>query len=66
MPIYDFKCDRCGHVFSVLTSLQERDKVACPQCQSKEVRQIISACSVRSGGGCSSSGGFDSGSWRGG
>lgn len=62
MPIYDFKCEKCGHVFSVLTSVRERDRVVCPQCQSAEVRQLISSCSVRTGGGCSSGG--DSGSWK--
>lgn len=68
MPIYDFKCEKCGHTFSVLTSLQEREKVICPQCQGKEVRQLISACAVRvgGGGGCSSSNGAGSGAWRGG
>jgi len=66
VPIYDFKCEKCGHTFSVLTSLQERDKVVCPQCRSKEVRQLISACAVRTTGGCSSGSGFSSGSWRGG
>lgn len=68
MPIYDFKCEKCGHTFSVLTSYQERDKVVCPQCRSKDVHQLISACAVRTKGGCSTGGGTGtgSGSWRGG
>jgi len=70
LPIYDFKCEKCGHTFSVLTSFQERDQVVCPQCRSKDVRQLISACAVRTkGGGCSTGSagaGSGSGAWRGG
>lgn len=46
MPIYDFRCRDCGHRFTVLIQLSERDRVGCPRCRSKDVRQIISPFSL--------------------
>jgi putative FmdB family regulatory protein len=56
MPIYDFRCSKCGHKFTVLTGMSERDRVVCPQCGAKEVEQLITGCSVRTGSGCSGGG----------
>lgn len=53
MPVYDFKCEKCGHTFNVLVSIKERDKVTCPSCRSDQVQQLITCCSVRVGAGCS-------------
>jgi len=50
MPTYDFQCSRCNHKFSVLTSIAEKDKVVCPKCRSKEVRQLFTGCGVNLGG----------------
>ncbi|MFZ5645740.1 MAG: FmdB family zinc ribbon protein [Bacillota bacterium] len=66
MPIYDFRCKKCRHKFTVLTGISERDRVECPQCRSKEVEQLISACSVRSGSGCSGPGGSGNTGFKGG
>lgn len=32
MPIYDYKCARCGHRFDLLRSVSARDDVKCPKC----------------------------------
>ena len=32
MPIYDFKCDKCGHRFELFTSISRRSQAACPKC----------------------------------
>ncbi|MFZ5633070.1 MAG: FmdB family zinc ribbon protein [Bacillota bacterium] len=53
MPFYDFRCKKCGHRFTVMTGMSERDKVTCPECKTKEVEQLITGCSIRSGSGCS-------------
>lgn len=55
MPYYDFRCKKCGHRFTVLTGMSERDKVTCPECKTREVEQLITGCSVRTGSACSSS-----------
>ncbi|MBE3589133.1 MAG: zinc ribbon domain-containing protein [Thermoanaerobacteraceae bacterium] len=53
MPIYDFRCEDCGHKFTLLMGISERDKVTCPRCGSKKVSQLITGCAVQvKGGGC--------------
>ena len=52
MPIYDFRCSKCGHKFTLLTGMSERDKVVCQECGAKEVEQLITGCLVRTGSGC--------------
>ena len=32
MPIYDFKCDKCGHRFELFTSISRRTQAVCPKC----------------------------------
>ncbi len=54
MPVYDYKCDKCGHRFSQMVTIEERKNVSCPECRSKEVKQIITGCAINTGG-CGSS-----------
>ena len=41
MPTYDYLCRQCGHEFTRIMSISEYEaaKVACPQCNSPEVKQ---------------------------
>lgn len=33
MPFYDYKCEKCGHQFEAMRSMQERnDPIQCPNC----------------------------------
>lgn len=50
MPTYDFRCGECGHKFTVLVSISEKDKVACPACGSGKIEQLFTGCAVRTGG----------------
>lgn len=34
MPLYDFKCDDCSEVFTVMCKISDRDQQACPKCGS--------------------------------
>ncbi|OAT81439.1 FmdB family zinc ribbon protein [Desulfotomaculum copahuensis] len=54
MPIYDFECRQCGHKFTLLTGVSERDKATCPACGSSDLRQLISGCAVKVSGGSGS------------
>ncbi len=38
MPLYEFRCDRCGASFEVRQSIAEHEqrKPACPKCHSTE------------------------------
>ena len=45
MPTYEFLCGQCGEEFFRIMSLREFEsgKVACPKCQSDNVKQQMSA-----------------------
>lgn len=64
MPIYDFRCKKCGHKFTVFTGMSDRDKVTCPECKTGEVEQLITGCQVKSGSGSGCGHSHDSGSTR--
>jgi len=54
MPIYEFKCLGCGHVFELLKLKKEDGNTGmkCPKCSSQEVERILSSVSlITSGGG---------------
>lgn len=55
MPLYEFKCNDCGKKFTALVGYLERENVTCPACGSKNLTQLISACSFTTGGGCGGS-----------
>lgn len=59
MPIYEYKCDKCGDLFSALVMSYANDAVKCPSCGSTEVTKKLSAfsCACSSGGAGSFSGG---------
>jgi putative FmdB family regulatory protein len=45
MPTYEFYCEKCTKVFSVVISISDYDKKRynCPKSKSKEVKQQISS-----------------------
>jgi len=46
MPVYVFRCDGCGHEFSVLTSWSKKGEVTCPQCGGSQLREQFGQYSV--------------------
>lgn len=42
LPLYDYKCSACGHAFTQLRPVAERENAQCPRCESKQVRQVLS------------------------
>lgn len=71
MPIYEFQCQECQKKFeTLLASSAKVNEVSCPECQSKNIKKVISAtsnyglktakASIPAGAlsGCSSRGGF--------
>jgi len=55
MPLFEFTCRNCGHVFEELISLAEIEAgdLECPACRSKRVERGVS--SFATGGGSSGS-----------
>lgn len=53
MPIYEFRCLGCGHVFELL-KLKKGDEgleMKCPKCGSHETEKILSTISVATSAG---------------
>lgn len=49
MPLYEFKCDGCGHEFEDLVSYADRDSERkCKQCGSSSKRKVASTFGVHS------------------
>ncbi|MHB0999867.1 MAG: FmdB family zinc ribbon protein [Armatimonadota bacterium] len=57
MPIYEFECRGCGTRFEVLCSINSgSDGVTCPECESGDIKRLISTFyskSSSSSGSCS-------------
>ena len=47
MPIYDYKCSKCGHQMEVIQKITDDPKTVCPKCESKSLKKLISAPSFR-------------------
>src|SRR2546425_12732906 len=51
MPIYDYRCDHCGHVFSAVQSFNDEALENCPHCGKKPRRLISTPAIVVKGSG---------------
>lgn len=51
MPLYEFRCEKCGEVFDELLTVRElkEGKRNCPACKSDKVVQLISPGLIRTG-----------------
>ncbi|KAB2952597.1 zinc ribbon domain-containing protein [Heliorestis acidaminivorans] len=59
MPMYEYRCIQCTHLFTMLRSFDDRDgQILCPHCQSDRVRRLISSfASTNSSSGNNNCGG---------
>ncbi|MFY9725771.1 MAG: zinc ribbon domain-containing protein [Bryobacteraceae bacterium] len=58
MPLYEYRCQKCGKTFEMLRRMHDADSdLECPECQSEEVERLLSRFAS---GGCTAtgSGGF--------
>ena len=51
MPIYDYRCDHCGHVFSAVQSFKDDALEKCPNCGEKPRRLLSMPAIVFKGSG---------------
>jgi putative FmdB family regulatory protein len=67
MPIYEYRCASCGHVFEQFSFSREGEgKRPCPVCRTGESGRIVSSfCSPHGSGGGSGSGSGCGGGHRG-
>ena len=45
MPNYEYKCNECGHVFSLFQSMKDEPIKECPECKG-EVRKLFGASGI--------------------
>ncbi|HKY50854.1 MAG TPA: FmdB family zinc ribbon protein [Candidatus Limnocylindria bacterium] len=51
MPIYDYRCDHCGHVFSAVQSFKDAALDKCPNCGEVPRRLLSTPAIVFKGSG---------------
>ena len=63
MPIFEYACPNCGHIFEKLVLARNPEPPVCPACGGKQVEQMFStfatsgATGKSAGGACAPSGG---------
>ena len=62
MPIYEYRCEKCGHIFDAFQRIGEgNENLNCPECETPRPSRLISAFASTGGSG----GGFGGGSYSG-
>ena len=51
MPIYEYRCEKCGHELEAIQKLSEDALVTCPVCEADSLKKKISAAGFRLKGG---------------
>ena len=47
MPIYEYKCDICDHQFEILQKINDVPAKTCPECNSHNLRKLVSAAAFK-------------------
>ena len=50
MPIYEYRCDACGHRLEALQKMTDAPLSECPACQQPALSKLISAAGFRLSG----------------
>lgn len=50
MPIYEYRCESCGHEMEKLQKISDEALVICPACQQPSLKKLISAAGFRLSG----------------
>ena len=51
MPIYEYRCQSCGHELEKLQKMSDQPLVDCPECGQPQLQKLISAAGFRLKGG---------------
>ena len=47
MPLYEYRCQKCGKRFEMLRRMADADRdLECPECRSEEVERLLSTFST--------------------
>lgn len=51
MPIYEYRCESCGHELEALQKMSDPVLTECPECKQERLKKVISAAGFRLKGG---------------
>ena len=51
MPIYEYQCQSCEHIFDVLQKISDDPLTYCPECGEPKLKKLLSAPNFRLKGG---------------
>ena len=51
MPIYEYRCDACGHELEKIQRMSDAPLKKCPDCGKQKLRRLVSAAGFRLKGG---------------
>ena len=51
MPIYEYRCENCGHEFDTLQKVSDEPLTVCPKCNESALVKKVSAAGFRLKGG---------------
>ncbi len=51
MPIYEYRCQECGHELEKLQRMSDDRLVDCPACKAPQLKRLVSAAGFRLKGG---------------
>ncbi|MBN2061731.1 MAG: zinc ribbon domain-containing protein [Deltaproteobacteria bacterium] len=52
MPIFEFRCVKCGNIFEKLFMKSEEEvEISCPECKSREFERVVSSSNYAMGPG---------------
>ena len=47
MPIYEYRCDGCGHEMELMQRMSDDPMKECPVCEESKLKKLISAAGFR-------------------
>ena len=56
MPLFEYRCEECGHVTEFLEKAGAKAGHECEECGSRKTDRVLSAFAVREGGSSGSTG----------
>lgn len=51
MPIYEYRCEKCGHELEAMQKMADAPLSDCPECHEPALKKLISAAGFRLSGG---------------
>jgi len=51
MPIYEYRCEACGHELEALQKMSDTPLTECPECGRPALKKLVSAAAFRLKGG---------------